>query len=98
MTSIILFSNINSLYGFYEKAIAMEKRILIIDDDVDLASSLKELITIDGYQVTIACDGKVGLELQGRYPFDLVITDIVMPKMMALRLLLRCAVTILKQR
>lgn len=92
MTSIILFSNINSLYGFYEKAIAMEKRILIIDDDVDLASSLKELITIDGYQVTIASDGKVGLELQGRYPFDLVITDIVMPENDGLEVIiaLRC--------
>ena len=70
----------------------MEKRILIIDDDADLATSLRDLITIEGYQVTIARDGKVGLDLQGKTPFDLVITDIVMPENDGLEVIisLRC--------
>ncbi|MBN1990994.1 MAG: response regulator [Bacteroidales bacterium] len=70
----------------------MEKRILIIDDDADLATSLRDLITIEGYQVTIARNGKVGLDLQGKTPFDLVITDIVMPENDGLEVIisLRC--------
>lgn len=54
-------------------------RILVIDDDVELASLLKEYLQREGYQVDFAHDGKVGLDraLQGGY--DLVVLDVMLP-------------------
>lgn len=54
-------------------------RVLIIDDDVDLANSLKELIQSEGFEVDTASDGNIGLKMQTFKPYNLVVTDIIMP-------------------
>jgi DNA-binding response OmpR family regulator len=59
----------------------MKKKILVIDDAADLCTSLQERLTIEGYQVWTASDGRKGLQLYHNHSFDLVITDVLMPEL-----------------
>ncbi len=58
----------------------MNSRILIVEDDHELAFSLREILVEEGYEVDVASDGREGIRLQGLSPYDLIITDIVMPE------------------
>jgi DNA-binding NtrC family response regulator len=55
-------------------------RILVIDDDEQIRNMLHIMLKNEGYDVAEAPEGKVALELFSRAPFDVVITDIVMPE------------------
>lgn len=57
------------------------KRILVVEDEKDLADLLAELLKLQGYAVEVAYDGKEGLSKVGALRFDLVITDLMMPIM-----------------
>lgn len=53
--------------------------ILIIDDDTEIRTMLRELLEFNGYDVFVAADGYDGVrQFEATLP-DLVITDIVMP-------------------
>ncbi len=54
--------------------------ILVIDDDAQVRTVLLRSLEYEGYQVVDAPNGKVGMELIREEPFDLVVTDIVMPE------------------
>ena len=56
-------------------------RVLIADDDLGIARSLKEILEADGCRVVTASDGLEALEKLRRTPFDIVLTDVVMPNM-----------------
>ncbi len=56
-------------------------RILLIDDEEQIRLTIGALLRIAGYDVVAAVDGQEGLELFRRQPFDLVITDVLMPRM-----------------
>ena len=62
--------------------------ILIIDDDDLIRVLLRSALEEAGYEVTEAANGRQGLELYRYRPTDLVITDIVMPEMNGLDMLL----------
>ena len=55
-------------------------RILIVDDDRELAQSLKEILLDEGFSVDTACNGREGVRLQNANPYNVIITDIVMPE------------------
>lgn len=55
-------------------------RILIIEDEDGIRKVLKLLLERAGYIVSEAADGNIATELYTNEPFDLVITDIFMPK------------------
>lgn len=57
----------------------MAFRILIVDDDEGLLSVLKHLFADEGIDVTTSNDGADGIGKCRTQPFDLVITDIMMP-------------------
>lgn len=60
----------------------MEKKtILVVDDDESQRFLCKEVLTDEGYDITVAKDGKEALEKVEQRPPDLVILDIVMPEM-----------------
>lgn len=59
----------------------MDKRIAIIDDDHIIQESLQELLGEAGYAVTLAADGVSGYELVKRENPDLVLADILLPRM-----------------
>ena len=65
----------------------MAARILIIDDDIILASLLQMTLELEGYDVTVANDGSEGLAKVTAEPFDLVLLDLVMPKIDGLKFL-----------
>ena len=55
-------------------------KILLIDDMNGVRSSLTTVLTTAGHQVVEAGDGEAGLQKANEQSFDLVITDIIMPK------------------
>lgn len=56
-------------------------RILIIEDEKLLADSIKSLLTQKGFEVDVAYDGETGKEYAELGIYDLIILDIMMPKM-----------------
>lgn len=56
-------------------------RILIIDDDREISSTLRTVLESNGYQVTVAGNGREGQRLIGEFKPALVITDMMMPQM-----------------
>lgn len=63
-------------------------RILLIDDDHDVRSMLRQTLTHFGHTVIEARNGREGLELFAHANADLVITDIVMPEKEGLEVLM----------
>ena len=62
--------------------------ILIIDDEQIIRALLRSTLEAAGYEVTEATNGRQGLELYRHRPTDLVITDILMPELSGLEMLL----------
>ena len=56
------------------------KKILLIEDDQIVANIYRNKLTVEGYQVEVALDGEVGLELVKAYKPDAVILDLMLPK------------------
>jgi DNA-binding response OmpR family regulator len=54
--------------------------ILVIDDEQAITSALRQILERTGHQVSVAANGKVGMDLYAAYPVDLIITDILMPE------------------
>ena len=55
-------------------------RILVVDDDFQMREMLGVILERKGYDVKTASDGKAALQMQSTKPFDIVITDIIMPE------------------
>ena len=63
-----------------------QPRILVVDDEPQLARVLRTGLKTHGYEVRVAADGVSALETFGDWPPDLVITDLAMPNMGGLEL------------
>ncbi len=59
----------------------MKKHILIVDDEEHLADALAHNLQFEGFSTTNAYDGEEALHLTRTIQFDLVILDIMMPKL-----------------
>ncbi|WP_157447625.1 response regulator [Chthoniobacter flavus] len=57
------------------------KNILLVDDDEDLANTLKLLLETHNYIVTTAANGVDALREVMAFDFDVIICDMMMPKM-----------------
>ena len=55
-------------------------KILIIDDEKSIRSTLREILEYEKYEVEEAEDGETGLEMLSKNDFDVVLCDIKMPK------------------
>ena len=62
-------------------------RILIVDDEERMRHLLSMMLDRKGYQTRVADDGVEALDLVGQTPFDMVITDIKMPRLDGIKLL-----------
>ena len=58
----------------------MAKRILVIDDEKDIIEILQAILQHEGYDVITAYDGEEGLRKVAEQKPDLIVTDIMMPK------------------
>jgi len=56
------------------------KKILIVDDEPSMRLGLKDNLEIEGYAVELAEDGEDGLSKINNHSFDLIVLDIMMPK------------------
>ena len=56
-------------------------RVLIVEDEVRLASTLQDLLELNGYTADVSHDGESGLDnaLSGIY--DVVLLDVMLPKL-----------------
>ena len=59
----------------------MAKRILLVDDNEDFLSAAREFLSGEGYRVSTARDGQTALKLVGRHPPDIILLDVMMPRM-----------------
>ena len=57
------------------------EKILVVDDDANICELLRLYLTKEGYQVTVANDGEEGLEKFNAVKPDMVLLDVMMPKM-----------------
>ncbi len=64
-----------------------EHRILVVDDETSMCQYLSILLQKEGYAVTTAGSGAEALALMERQPFDVVISDIQMPRIDGIQLL-----------
>ena len=71
----------------YEQALGF-MRILVVDDNDQLREMLRHILETAGHEVLEAANGKIALHLQNTLPADLVITDILMPEMEGLELIM----------
>jgi len=62
--------------------------ILVIEDDLQFREMLVQMLTSDGHQVTMARDGVEALELLSQARPELIITDILLPKMDGIEILM----------
>jgi diguanylate cyclase (GGDEF)-like protein len=58
---------------------AARDRILVVDDDVDIAAFVKIELEVAGFEVNLAHDGLAALELVSSWRPDLVVLDLMMP-------------------
>ena len=66
-------------------------RILVVDDEKVIREILTEFLTMEGYQVGAAEDGQKALDELALRSYDLIISDLKMPRMSGLQLLERLA-------
>jgi len=59
----------------------MGKKILIVDDEEDIRTSIRMILEKQGYTISDAADGKIALEIIDKEDFDLVILDVMMPEL-----------------
>lgn len=58
----------------------MEKRLLVIDDEVDIGETVKIRLEANGYSVNLAYDGLDGIAKAVKTRPDLILLDILMPQ------------------
>ena len=57
------------------------KRILLVEDDESIAMGLEMNLSAEGYEIIVARDGEEGLDLARRGGLELIILDVMLPKM-----------------
>ncbi|HXK32128.1 MAG TPA: response regulator [Candidatus Paceibacterota bacterium] len=57
------------------------KTILFVEDESTLQKTLGEVLTKEGYQVISALDGEIGLRIAKEKKPDLILLDLILPKM-----------------
>ena len=67
----------------------MAQKILVVEDDQFLRELYDELLKEEGYDVSLAEDGEKGLAQMQKGGFDLVLLDIMLPKIDGLEILRR---------
>ncbi|MCA9394531.1 MAG: response regulator transcription factor [Candidatus Omnitrophica bacterium] len=58
----------------------MNKKILIVEDDVSILTGMTDLLTDEGYAVSAATSGPDGIAAHQQHPADLIILDIMIPE------------------
>lgn len=65
------------------------KKILIVDDNREVVSSLAKILEYEGYEIQKAYDGIEALEIITQQKMDLILLDIMMPRMNGISALMK---------
>jgi len=57
------------------------KKILIVDDDLDLSETIKSVLELEGYTLSISNAPQAGIKLAKEQQPDLIIMDVLLPEM-----------------
>ena len=57
-----------------------KKTILIVEDEALIAEGLQARLSVEGYEIRVAEDGQAAVEQVRKHPPDLVLLDIMLPK------------------
>ena len=57
------------------------KKILVIEDNLEVREILEEVLELSGYDVSSAEDGTIGVSKALQNPPDIIICDVMMPKL-----------------
>lgn len=68
-------------------------RILLVEDDPAMATLYQDLFEKEGYSITVATDGEQGLKLALSSMPDIMLLDVLLPKMNGLTILTRVRAT-----
>jgi PAS domain S-box-containing protein len=63
------------------EAVARDRRILVVDDEPEVARLVADVLEREGQHVEMAADGRAALEKLRRDDFDLIVSDIKMPEL-----------------
>ena len=64
-------------------------RILLIEDEPKVSSLVKRGLTAERYAVDVSADGHEGLEYSEAYPYDLILLDLMLPRLSGVEVLQR---------
>ena len=67
----------------------MKQRILVVEDEIQIAKILKIELEYEGYEVVVAYDGKSGLEVALQEKLDLILLDVMLPGLNGIEVLRR---------
>src|SRR3954471_21023270 len=56
-------------------------RVLVVEDDDDIAQVLQRSLRLEGYEVRLAADGETALDVATNFVPDLVVLDLGLPKL-----------------
>ncbi len=65
----------------------MTKRVLLIEDEANIAEAIRFILTRDGWQVRVLGEGRAALATVAQYQPDLVILDLMLPDISGLDIL-----------
>jgi CheY-like chemotaxis protein len=65
------------------------RRVLVVDDELGIRLLLSETLEMEGFEVSVAEDGQESLDRMAAGDFDLVITDIRMPRVDGIEMIRR---------
>ena len=63
----------------------MAKKVLVVDDEKLIVKGIRFSLEQDGMEVDCAFDGEEGLRLATENNYDIILLDIMLPKLVALR-------------
>lgn len=66
-----------------------QKRILVVEDEKPIAKALELKLTKEGFHTRSVSNGEEALQVLGQEPYDLVLLDLVMPKLDGFKVLER---------
>lgn len=79
--NIISGASLSQIRKSVSIAVTARKKILVVDDSLTVREVERRLLENAGYEVTVAIDGMEGWNMVQKRPFDLIISDIDMPRM-----------------